>query len=158
MSTRDAKVMQYDLKKKQRVEDFASNLPCIPDNILHVKEKGVFTIGCAFKRTKPFSMMDFLSDKPLIRSILLRITSIFPVAQKLIPKGGYVLFLDDETGEIVGTWNDVNAKKVDVVSEAYYSKENNLFFFGSWRNPWLNVLKVIKKKDFFFFVYRLIIS
>ncbi|XP_033125000.1 adipocyte plasma membrane-associated protein-like [Anneissia japonica] len=62
---------------KGQVVSFVENLPGLPDNI-RVSSNGGYWVGFSVVRKQPFSLFDFLSDKPWVRSYISKvITQLF---------------------------------------------------------------------------------
>jgi len=55
---------------------FVENFPGIPDNIVLSHKSGLVWVGFAIKRTRPFSVFDFLADKPWIRLAIARLLPV----------------------------------------------------------------------------------
>lgn len=121
-----AAIYRYDLQSG--AWSVFRNLPCMPDNLVHLPHRGLVTVGCAFRRNK---LSDMLQAHPFLRRALLMFFD--PVRlSNLLPKHGMVLLLRDATGEVVHAWHDPEAKGgVAVVSEAM--ELNGYVFIGSWR-------------------------
>ena len=67
--------LRYYLKgpKSGKMEYFAENLPCFPDNI-RLARSGGYWVGCALMRSSDrFSLMDFMLKRPQLRLFLAKV-------------------------------------------------------------------------------------
>jgi len=116
---------------------FVENFPGIPDNIVLSHKSGLVWVGFAIKRTRPFSVFDFLADKPWIRLAIARLLPV-PWAMKLVIPYGLVLGLDPITGDVKCNLQDPRAS-IAFISEVHEFDDGSLLF-GSFRNPFLGYL------------------
>lgn len=117
------------------VDEFAGNLPCIPDNIRWDSQLEVFWLGCATKRVAPFSFLDSLGPFPLIRRILTRVIPL-SMLHSIAPRYGMILALNME-GSITESLQDPNGT-ISFISEVH--RVGNVLFLGSFRNSFLGRL------------------
>lgn len=128
------------------------NLPAIGDNIrkLHYPKnhknynKNRYLLGCASKRSKPFSLMDILGQYPLIRDIIGLLLPINTILN-LIPRMGLIIELeindpnDYTKNKIVRTFQDLSKNGVAYISEAEVF--GDYLYWGSWHENYISRIK-----------------
>jgi len=125
-------------------EKFATNLPCIPDNIERDEIERIYFIGCATKRSKPFSLLDALKPYPMMRKMLAAVASL-EFLTNFVKGHGIVLVMDDK-GNIIQTLQD-NTGNFNFISEVKpWGKE--YLYMGSFRNPFLARVKISDVSDY----------
>jgi hypothetical protein len=93
-----------------RLEPFAENLPCVPDNIRRsVLRPQSIWLGCSSIRSEPFSLLDWLAPFPSIRKL---IASLLPTEWilSLLPRYGLILRLDARTGQTLDILHDPSGR------------------------------------------------
>ncbi|XP_046364773.2 adipocyte plasma membrane-associated protein-like [Haliotis rufescens] len=140
--TTKARIWRYWLKgsKAGQKEVFMENLPGLPDNIRR-NRRGTFWVGFAtVRRAEKFSMLDFTSDKPWLRSLITKIVSQETIV-RLVPKYGLLLEVD-KAGQIVQSLHDPMGTVVPSVSEV--EEKDGVLYLGSYNLPFLSRLRLKK--------------
>jgi len=139
------RVMKYYLQgpKKGQLEEFVSNLPGIPDNIIYSHKLEQYFIGFGSKRSEPFSLIDLAYRYPIITKIVTKILSADSML-KLIPKYGIVLGIDN-TGKIITNLQEPSGK-IAYISEVV--EYDGYLYMGSFMNPYMSRLKLNNKWEF----------
>ena len=124
----------YRLNRKTNEVTIAmNNMPGVMDNIR--RRKGIpnrFIIGCASKRSQPFSLPDLLAPYPNLKNVL----SFFlpqAILLNLIPRMGLLMEVDLTPGHerIVQTYQDRSAGGIAYVSEAEEHSDGYVYI-GTW--------------------------
>ncbi|XP_071962813.1 adipocyte plasma membrane-associated protein-like isoform X2 [Antedon mediterranea] len=99
---------------KGQVVSFIENLPGLPDNI-RASSSGGYWVGFAKVRKQPFSLYDFLSNRPFIKSYLSKIIPL-ELLPRYLPKYGLIVELD-RLGNIKQSLHDPSGEVVPACSE-----------------------------------------
>ncbi|XP_070578296.1 adipocyte plasma membrane-associated protein-like [Ptychodera flava] len=133
--TSRARILKYNLKgpRSGKVETFAENLPGLPDNIRR-SQGGGYWVGIASVRSSKFSLYDFMTTRPWLRSIF---TKLFDAEtmMKFLPQYGLVIELDED-GQIIQSLHDPTGEVVPSVSEVHESTTGQLYL-GSYHSPFI---------------------
>lgn len=125
-------------RAKGTVSVALDNAPGVMDNIRRKKNSPHhFLIGCASKRSQPFSLPDLLGPFPNIRNF---ITFLLPpwLLLKVIPRTGLLLEVDLTPGSerIVGSFQDRRKDGIAYVSEAE-EHSDGYTYLGTWHEDHL---------------------
>jgi len=131
VETLGARVSKVTLKgpNKGKKSIFSDNLPGLPDNISY--NDGIYWIGFATKRVPPFSLIDFIANKPWLRQVLMW----FDLSRLVIPYG--LVGGISEEGKLVRLLHDQSGE-LSKISELHPHDE--WVFLGSWYNDFLGVV------------------
>ncbi|KAL7987243.1 hypothetical protein Chor_006162 [Crotalus horridus] len=112
---------------------FVENMPGFPDNIRLSSSGGYWVAMSAIRANPGFSMVDFLSEKPWIKRIILKLLSQETVI-KFVPKYSLVVELSD-TGSYRRSFHDPNGMVATHISEAH--EYNGHLYLGSFQSPFI---------------------
>mmetsp|Transcript_27532 Transcript_27532/g.46867 ORF Transcript_27532/g.46867 Transcript_27532/m.46867 type:complete len:345 (-) Transcript_27532:853-1887(-) len=144
-----ASIVRFDLESQRMAErPFVEGMPGTGDNIKTMDtlpngtRKKCYWAALGGKFSKPFSLPKFLSDKPLVRSILLALVP-YPKLIKFIPQWtAWAVY--DEQGELIEFMKLADAKAENKLIAPWLSEMepigDNLYLL-SWYNPFLARIK-----------------
>ncbi|XP_031572251.1 adipocyte plasma membrane-associated protein-like [Actinia tenebrosa] len=134
-----SRILKYYIKgpDEGKTEVFMDNLPGLPDNIRQ-SSNGGYWIGFSGVRKAPFSMLDMLAPKPLLRKIIAKLIPQEWII-KLVPKYGLILEVSD-AGRILRSFHDPGGQVVSSASEVH--EENGVLYIGSYFDTFLGKLKL----------------
>ncbi|XP_072490730.1 adipocyte plasma membrane-associated protein isoform X3 [Notamacropus eugenii] len=112
---------------------FVENMPGFPDNIRPSSSGGYWVAMSAVRHNPGFSMMDFLAEKPWIKSLIFKLLSTETVL-KFVPRYSLVLELG-ENGAYQRSLHDPNGLVAAYISEVH--EQDGHLYLGSFRSPFL---------------------
>ncbi|XP_004874837.1 adipocyte plasma membrane-associated protein isoform X2 [Heterocephalus glaber] len=112
---------------------FAENLPGFPDNIRPSSSGGYWVAMSVIRQNPGFSMLDFLSDKPWIKTMIFKLLSQETV-MKFLPRYSLVLELSD-SGAFRRSLHDPDGLVASYISEVH--EHDGHLYLGSFRSPFL---------------------
>jgi len=131
-------ILRFSLALQTLVENFASVMPGTGDNIDTMdhlpsgEKRNCYWAGLGSKFAKPFSLLKLVSERPLLKSLLVALVP-YKVIVNLIPKLS-ALAIYDEDGEILEIYKD------DTAVAPWFSEgeiHQGYLYLGSWYNPFL---------------------
>lgn len=133
------RVMRYYLKgpKAGQTEEFATNLPGLPDNIRPSSPGGYWLGIAAVRRPTGFSGFDALASRPYIRKFMTKILDQESLLKLAGKPYGMAVELDSQ-GKILRTLHDPSGDTIGSVSEV--EDVNGVLYFGSYHAPYLGKL------------------
>ncbi|XP_071962815.1 adipocyte plasma membrane-associated protein-like [Antedon mediterranea] len=133
-----ARIMKLMLKgpNSGKVEVFYENLPSFPDNIRLSRNNNTYWIATSALRKHDFSLYDFVTDKPWLRTLILKV--FHPVnILKALPKYSLVLELD-LNGDVIRTLHDPDGEMFHTCSEVLDTEKG--LFLGSFQDHFIGKL------------------
>ncbi|XP_033096635.1 adipocyte plasma membrane-associated protein-like [Anneissia japonica] len=133
-----SRIMKLHLEgpQKGKVEVFSDNLPGFPDNI-RLSRKNSYWVAINALR-KQLSLYDFLTDKPRLRTLLLKVVdpNFF---LKSLTKYGLIIELDIH-GNIIRSLHDEDGGVLHSCSEVFDT--GNTLFIGSFKANFIGKLEL----------------
>ncbi|EDO43012.1 predicted protein, partial [Nematostella vectensis] len=134
-----ARILRYYTRGENegKMEVFAENLPGHPDNI-RPSFGGGYWVGMAAPRRPGLSLLDTLSTRPWLRSLLAKFVTP-EMLHVLAPRYGLIVKLS-KGGSVQRTLHDPTGQVINGVSEVH--EENGVLYLGSYNGLFVGKLKL----------------